>query len=215
MATPWPRPETGVFHLHRQIPEVLRPAFGGRQLHKKTLGTKDPKQATVLFLKANAELEAQFELARARLAATGSPLPSARDHATTIVHAYFNGPEKSPGGLDGPGRLLLARLELDRGLWNGAFLSDSSRGCTTMAPSTADEWADLANNAALFRGHRGTLSHIGGPQPGAVWQRRDLDLTDEARAGEIDRLIEQIARHGGVTGAGERGCSIEASATRP
>ena len=98
MAKPWKHPETGVYYLRRQIPAAIRSAFGGRQLHKVSLGTRDAKDATVLFLQANAELEIRFEQARARYRATGSPLPSARDRADELVGGYFNGPARAEGG---------------------------------------------------------------------------------------------------------------------
>ncbi|KTW15616.1 hypothetical protein NS258_05070 [Sphingomonas sanguinis] len=136
MATPWKHPSTGVYYLRRQIPEKLRPAFDGKALWKVSLGTKNGSEATVLFLQANAALEQRFEEARARLKATGSPCPSARDHADELVAAYFQGPELKAGGLDGIERLLLARLELDRGLWNA-----TPTGCSSPTYIDIDDYA--------------------------------------------------------------------------
>ncbi|WP_010183506.1 DUF6538 domain-containing protein [Sphingomonas sp. PAMC 26605] len=45
MAEPWRHPETGTFYLRRQIPKQLREEFGGRQLWKRSLETKDSAEA--------------------------------------------------------------------------------------------------------------------------------------------------------------------------
>lgn len=164
MATPWKHPSTGVYYPRRQIPEKLRPAFDGKALWKVSLGTKNGSEATVLFLQANAAPEQRFEEARARLKATSSPCPSARDHADELVAAYFQGPELKAGGLDGIERLLLARLELDRGLWNA-----TPTGCSSPSPLSDQQWWELANNAALFRDHPGRKPVQGHP-PGTIWR---------------------------------------------
>lgn len=130
MASPWKHPGSGAYYLRRQIPEKLRPAFEGKALWKVSLGTKVANEATFLFLQANAALERRFEEARARLVATGHPCPTQRDRADELVNAYFQGPERCPGGLDGSERLLLARLEIDRGLWNA-----TSNGLSSVPPS--------------------------------------------------------------------------------
>ncbi|WP_241491154.1 DUF6538 domain-containing protein [Sphingomonas sanguinis] len=180
---------TGVYYLRRQIPEKLRPAFDGKALWKVSLGTKNGSEATVLFLQANAALEQRFEEARTRLKATGSPCPTARDRADELVAAYFQGPEFKTGGLDGDERLILARLELDRGLWNA-----TPTGCSSPAPLDDQRWWEMANNAAPFRDHPGrkpTLGHA----PGTIWRWGDESFRPDARNQQIGRLINQIARH--------------------
>lgn len=190
MAKPWKHPETGVYYLRRQIPQAIRAAFGDRQLHKASLSTKDAAQATVLFLQANAELELQFQAARDRLKATGSPCPSPRDKAVELVEAYFNGPEREAGGLAGQDRLLLTRLEVDRGLWN-----ETPSGCI-LGASTGDEWWLLANNAAKFRIHPGTQHRIQGHASGWVWQFPDTAFRySDSRTRQVTRILDQIARH--------------------
>lgn len=143
MAKPWKHPQTGVYYLRRQIPTAIREAFDHRSLHKASLGTKDLRQATVLFLQANADLETKFEEARDRLRRTGSAGRSARDRADEMVSSYFLGPPLSEGGVAGPDRLLLARTEIDRGLWN-----QTEHGCATPGPASTDDWWLLSNNAA-------------------------------------------------------------------
>ena len=69
MATPWRHPETGTFYLRRQIPAPLRAEFGGRQLWKRSLDTKDPDEARRIFPAVNAELEDLFAKARDAIAA--------------------------------------------------------------------------------------------------------------------------------------------------
>lgn len=193
MATPWKHPKTDVYYLRRQIPESLRPAFGGAALHKQSLRTKDPAEARTLFAQANAELERRFEEARQRLRATGDPRPSQRDRAVEMVEAYFQGPERTAGGLDGPERLLLARQEIDRGLWNA-----TPNGLTSVLPSDDEQWWTLANNAALFRDHPGTRRPVQGHAPGSIWRWSDEGFSAGARSAQVVRLVAQIARHHGT-----------------
>ena len=68
MATPWRHPQTGTYYLRRQIPAPLRDEFGGRQLWKRSLETKDPDDARRMFATINAELETLFAQAREAIA---------------------------------------------------------------------------------------------------------------------------------------------------
>ena len=68
MATPWRHPQTGTYYLRRQIPAPLRDEFGGRQLWKRSLETKDPDEARRMFATINAELETLFAQAREAIA---------------------------------------------------------------------------------------------------------------------------------------------------
>lgn len=56
--------KTGTYYLLPQIPLPLRGEFGGRQLWKRSLDTKDADEARRLFPALNCELEQQFERAR-------------------------------------------------------------------------------------------------------------------------------------------------------
>jgi integrase len=190
MATPWKHPTTGVYYLRRQIPGKMRPAFGGKALFKVSLGTKNAAEANVLFLQANAALEQQFEEIRVRIKSTGEPLPSQRDRAGNMIAAYFQGPERAAGGLNGTERLLLARLEIDRGLWNM-----TPTGCSPVAASDVEQWWTLSNNAAMFRDHGGTRRPPQGHSPGSIWRWNDDAFRPEAKAKQIERLLEQVARY--------------------
>jgi hypothetical protein len=112
----------------------MRPAFGGKALWKVSVNTKSAAEANILFLQPNAALEQQFEEIRVRIKATGEPLPSQRDRASDMIAAYFQGPERDAGGLVGTERLLLARLEIDRGLWNM-----TPTECSPVAASSIDQ----------------------------------------------------------------------------
>ena len=169
MATPWKHPKTDVYYLRRQIPESLRPAFGGAALHKQSLRTKDPAEARTLFAQANAELERKFEEARQRLRATGVPRPSQRDRAVEMVEAYFQGPERAAGGLDGPERLLLARQEIDRGLWN-----TTPNGLTSVLPADDEQWVDAGEQ-------RRAVPRPSGHTPSGPGTLARLDLAVERR----------------------------------
>ncbi|VXC98067.1 conserved hypothetical protein [Sphingomonas sp. AX6] len=193
MAKPWKHPQTGVYYLRRQIPTAIREAFDHRSLHKASLGTKDLRQATVLFLQANADLENKFEEARDRLRRTGSAGRSSRDRADEIVSSYFLGPPLSEGGVAGPDRLMLARTEIDRGLWN-----QTEHGCATPGPASADDWWLLSNNAATYRAYPGVSRLVAGHPIGAIWQFDDTKFRDEnARITQVERVVEQIARYQG------------------
>jgi len=111
------------------MPGKMRPAFGGKALWKVSLNTKSAAAAHILFLQANAGLKQEFEEIRDRIKATGEPLPSQRDRARDMIATYSQGPDVN--GLNGTERLLLARLEIDRGLWNM-----TPTGCSPVAAST-------------------------------------------------------------------------------
>jgi integrase len=64
MASPHKHPKTSVFYFRRAVPQELREALG-RAEYKKSLGTKDPKQAKLLFAAAWEECEAVFARAKA------------------------------------------------------------------------------------------------------------------------------------------------------
>ena len=68
MAEPWRHPETGTYYLRRQIPKTLRDEFGGKQLWKRSLETKDAGKARAAFTVMNAELERMFAAARDAIA---------------------------------------------------------------------------------------------------------------------------------------------------
>ena len=57
-------PKTGMLWVRRDIPVALRPYFGGKTSLKKTLGTKDQKQAEGLFHFLMNEIAQRFEYAR-------------------------------------------------------------------------------------------------------------------------------------------------------
>lgn len=59
----YPRP-SGIYEFRRQIPEELRSAFGGRQWHIRSLGTKDLKEANKLAAAVEIEIDEQETLAR-------------------------------------------------------------------------------------------------------------------------------------------------------
>ncbi|TNC08249.1 integrase [Methylobacterium terricola] len=59
MATPWLHPRTRVYYLRRRVPDDLKAALGRGEV-RRSLGTRDPKEAKRLFAEALAELEAQW-----------------------------------------------------------------------------------------------------------------------------------------------------------
>lgn len=188
MATPWLHPSTRVYYLRRQIPAALRPAFDNRALFKQSLFTKDVARAAILFTAANADLERRFEEVRARLRKTGSSTPTDRDRADELVHAYFNGPATVDGGLTGAERLELARIEIDRGLWN-----TTARGLSYPQPVNDERWWELSTSTALFRSWDGRRPVAQNP-PGSIWRFDDRQFQPGSRDQQIDRVVQQIAR---------------------
>jgi len=73
------------------VPTAFREAVYRRSLLKASLGTIDLRQATVLFLKADADLENKLEEARDRLRRTGDAGRCSRDRANEMVSRYFLG----------------------------------------------------------------------------------------------------------------------------
>lgn len=59
MATPWLHPRTRVYYLRRRVPDDLKAVLGRGEV-RRSLGTRDPKEAKRLFTEALAELEAQW-----------------------------------------------------------------------------------------------------------------------------------------------------------
>jgi hypothetical protein len=99
-----------------------------------SLNTKSAAKANILFLQADVALEQEFEEIRVRIKAPGEPLPSQRDRAGDMTAAYFQGPERGAAGLDGMERLI-ARLKIDRGLWNM-----TPTGCSPVAEADLERW---------------------------------------------------------------------------
>ncbi len=85
MATPWRHPKTNVYYLRRQVPEPLRPHFGGRALWKESLRTKDPDEARRLFAIENARLEERFAEARRAAAAVENWRAIKPERAATLI----------------------------------------------------------------------------------------------------------------------------------
>jgi hypothetical protein len=110
-----------------------------------------------------------------------------------MIATYFQGPQRDAGGLDGTERLLLARLEINRGLWNM-----TPTGCSPVAASSLDQWWALANNAAMFRDHGGTRRPPQGHTPGYIGQWNDDSFQPQAKVEQIECLLKQVARHHGI-----------------
>jgi len=154
-------PNYRFYYLRRQIPGKMRPAFGGKALWKVSLNTKSAAETNIPFPQPNAALEQQLEEIRVRIKTTGEPLPSQRDRAGDLIAAYFQGPERDAGGLDGTERLLLARLEIDRGLWNM-----TPTGCSPVAASSLDQWGRLQTTPRCFATMAVRVGHRRGIRPG-------------------------------------------------
>lgn len=65
MATPFKHPRTGVYYIRRAVPKDIRETFGKSE-YLKSLGTKDEREAKVLFPAALQESDAAFARARGK-----------------------------------------------------------------------------------------------------------------------------------------------------
>ena len=194
MATPWKRPGSGTYYLRRQIPEALRPAFGNKELYQVSLRTKNFAKAAQLFVEANAALEREFELARERLAATGDPRPSQKEHRDRLIAGYFAG-GASDGGLDGAERLALAFLEADRLLYRAMGQSDRLYG----PPSSKDHWFAMTMNAAVYQAEQKRLKNSASARPGKLWKMiAKVGGYEDARQLHAQRIIDQICACDGL-----------------
>ncbi len=63
MSSPWKDPRTGMYYIRRGVPETLQKALG-HKTYKRSLGTKDPKQAKKLFLLSLQESDTLFAKTR-------------------------------------------------------------------------------------------------------------------------------------------------------
>ena len=88
MARPWRDPRTGTYYCRKKIHESLRPFMGGGWEYKRSLQTKDPKEALSRFPQALAEANAVFELARK--AKEGSVQLNARDAQQLAARWFAN-----------------------------------------------------------------------------------------------------------------------------
>ncbi|QEE41039.1 MULTISPECIES: DUF6538 domain-containing protein [unclassified Methylobacterium] len=59
MARPWKHPKTGVYHLRRRVPADLVKLVG-REIEKRSLGTKDPTEARARHFAATMEVEERW-----------------------------------------------------------------------------------------------------------------------------------------------------------
>ena len=72
MTTPWVHPKTGGLYYRKVIPPRARHLFGGKVEVRRSLGTRDPRQARVRYAEIAHEVEA-------RIAAASAP-PRAATH---------------------------------------------------------------------------------------------------------------------------------------
>jgi hypothetical protein len=60
MSRPWKHPKTGVYYYRKVVPEAMRQLVGLVEV-RKTLGTKDPRQAALRFTEVAAQVAAEWE----------------------------------------------------------------------------------------------------------------------------------------------------------
>src|SRR5437764_818034 len=65
MTTPWVHPKTGGLYYRKAIPPRARHLFGGKVEVRRSLGTRDPRQARVRYAEIAHEVEARIAAASA------------------------------------------------------------------------------------------------------------------------------------------------------
>ncbi|KWS92126.1 hypothetical protein AL048_03030 [Pseudomonas syringae pv. castaneae] len=74
MAQPWKDPRTGTYYIRRRIPKELRPLLPeAGETYKRSLGTKDTREAKTLFAAAWGRSEEFFLNIRLQLSGTNTP----------------------------------------------------------------------------------------------------------------------------------------------
>jgi integrase len=63
MSRPWKHPKTGVYYYRRVVPAAMRPIVGKVE-ERRTLGTKDPRQAALRHAEVAAKVAAEWEALR-------------------------------------------------------------------------------------------------------------------------------------------------------
>lgn len=86
MARPWKHPDTGVYYLRVWVPKRFR-ALVGRDVVKRTLGTRDPAEARRLFREHLEDLEREWHALEAASAANLAPQPRRLTHKETVALA--------------------------------------------------------------------------------------------------------------------------------
>lgn len=93
MARPWKHPKTGVYYFRRSIPEDLRPSARGgqaepRQEYKRSLHTKDPRNAKRLYADVVPIFDEYLSELRSRKAKANSPAPTSQATAQETPSEY-------------------------------------------------------------------------------------------------------------------------------
>ncbi|WP_341477997.1 DUF6538 domain-containing protein, partial [Pseudomonas viridiflava] len=74
MAQPWKDPRTGTYYIRRRIPKDIKPFLpDAGEFHKRSLGTKDAREAKTLFAAAWGLSEEIFLNTRLKVAGTHTP----------------------------------------------------------------------------------------------------------------------------------------------
>ncbi|KQO91277.1 hypothetical protein ASF33_18265 [Methylobacterium sp. Leaf92] len=129
MATPWLHPRTQVYYLRRRVPDDLKAALGRGEV-RRSLGTRDPKEAKRLFAGALAELEAQW--ANLRGGARALTEREAHQLAARVGEAFVAAHEEFPSRQD------LWRVEIGEALFDEGPLPVVGRSAVEMMTEGLD-----------------------------------------------------------------------------
>ncbi|TAN28265.1 MAG: site-specific integrase [Castellaniella sp.] len=158
MAKPWLNPDTGIYGIRRRIPKDIQPLIGKGTHWKKSLETKDHREACFRFAAAYSESEEAFIKARAELAGIPVVLPS---DAPKIVDRWSRGVlaewEKDPSKTS----RFLATVAPD----HGGKDADRVPACDVLDLDNPRVRATITNSliSEILKGQRLPLPAIGSP----------------------------------------------------
>ena len=134
MTTPWVHPKTGGLYYRKVIPPRARHLFGGKVEVRRSLGTRDPRQARLRYAEIAHEVEARIA------AASAPPRAASHEQLCALAGEWYRrklaawGPE--PGAprewaalaqdLHEDVKALIVRDRRDRGAASGGPLDDEA-----------------------------------------------------------------------------------------
>src|SRR3954449_8208206 len=191
MTTPWVHPKTGGLYYRKVVPPRARHLFGGKVEVRRSLGTRDPRQARVRYAEIAREVEARIA------AASAPPAPATHEQLCALAGEWYRrklaawGPE--PGAPREWGALaqdlhedvkaLIARDRRDRGAPRATCRSARGRVAGEAEPA-----AGILRGDGRERRAEGGLQGLLGagadrPQPGLELGPGRLDRAHVRRVG--------------------------------
>jgi integrase len=120
MSRPWKHPKTGVYWFRKAVPEAMRGLVGKVEI-RRTLRTKNPREAAIRFTELAANVAAEWEVLRR------GPEPLTPKQAAALAglwYRWFTGEREEDAGEDSDGWLMLSEQLHDIDLSGGTELDE-------------------------------------------------------------------------------------------